>query len=250
MEAVTSYHLWSIGRCWENPRSFWLLFLRNLDNSHSRQAQTWVRDGSSPSILKSSSFHLYLLLFSTFSPRLLPTPPTLYPPSSFCFPSPTGRGTGNRDNSMCMSLHCTTIFGWSSELELAYFCIPLHTLGYVCPPLHTSIHPHTFADYTLHTCLPLSSCIPLCTFAYSQVPPLGHIPRIFARMKASNDAIPKACVQVIHVLADSDVSCKIVKVHICVAEIEDIPLRILVALLCSKCSSVELPLRVGLIRTM
>ena len=69
-------------------------------------------------------------------------------------------------------------------------------------------------------------------------------------MKASNDAIPKACVQVIHVLADSDVSCKIVKVHICVAEIEDIPLRILVALLCSKCSSVELPLRVGLIRTV
>ena len=47
MEAVTSYQLWSTGRCWENPRSFWLLFWRNLDSLHSRQAQTWVRDGSS-----------------------------------------------------------------------------------------------------------------------------------------------------------------------------------------------------------
>lgn len=233
MEVVISYQLWSTGRCWENPRSFWLLFLRNLDNWHSRQAQTWVRDSSSSSVLKPSSFHLYL--FSTFllptpyhpsaslflsSPKSssfhlissslpsspLPPPSTPYPPSSFCFPSPTGRGTGNRDNSMCMSLHCTAIFGWSSELETVYFCIPLHTLGYVCPPLHTSIHPHTSADYTLHSCLPLSPCIPLCTLAYSQVPPLGHIPRIFARMKASNDAIPKACVQVVHVLADSDVS--------------------------------------------
>ena len=39
-----------------------------------------------------------------------------------------------------------------------------------------------------------------------QVPPLGHIPRILGRMKASNDAIPRACAMVIHVLADSDVS--------------------------------------------
>ena len=38
-----------------------------------------------------------------------------------------------------------------------------------------------------------------------QVPPLGHIPRILARMKASNDAIPKACMQVINVLAESEV---------------------------------------------
>lgn len=39
-----------------------------------------------------------------------------------------------------------------------------------------------------------------------QVPPLGHIPRILARMKASSsDAIPKACVEVIHILADSEV---------------------------------------------
>ena len=39
-----------------------------------------------------------------------------------------------------------------------------------------------------------------------QVPPLGHIPRILARMKASSsDAIPKACVEVVHILADSEV---------------------------------------------
>lgn len=39
-----------------------------------------------------------------------------------------------------------------------------------------------------------------------QVPPLGHIPRILGRMKATNDAIPRSCAMVIHVLADSDVS--------------------------------------------
>ena len=104
---------------------------------------------------------------------------TLYPPSSFCFPSPTGRGTGNRDNSMCVSLHCTTIFGWSSELELAYFytplytlgyvCPPLYTLGYVCPPLHTLLHPHTnIIHNSPHTCLPVPLCITLCTLAYSR----------------------------------------------------------------------------------
>lgn len=38
-----------------------------------------------------------------------------------------------------------------------------------------------------------------------QVPPLGHIPRILARMKANNDAIPKSCLQVINVLAESEV---------------------------------------------
>ena len=43
-------------------------------------------------------------------------------------------------------------------------------------------------------------------FGFSfQVPPLGHIPRILARMKASNEAIPKSCVQVINVLAESEV---------------------------------------------
>ncbi|XP_064389866.1 dnaJ homolog subfamily C member 13-like [Halichondria panicea] len=38
-----------------------------------------------------------------------------------------------------------------------------------------------------------------------QVPPLGHIPRILARMKADNEVIPKACLQVTHILADSEV---------------------------------------------
>jgi len=36
---------------------------------------------------------------------------------------------------------------------------------------------------------------------------MGHIPRIFACMKSKNDAIPKSCVQVALVLADSSVSC-------------------------------------------
>ena len=38
-----------------------------------------------------------------------------------------------------------------------------------------------------------------------QVPPLGHIPRIFERMNSDNDAIPKACVEVVNVLAGSEV---------------------------------------------
>lgn len=38
-----------------------------------------------------------------------------------------------------------------------------------------------------------------------QVPPLGHIPRILARMKANNDVVPKACLQVVNVLAESEV---------------------------------------------
>ena len=141
MEVVTSCQLWSIGRCWENPRSFWLLFLRNLDNWHSQQAQTWVRDGSNPYVLK-SSFLLYLLLFSTFSPRLFSPLPTPYPPSSFCFPSPTGRGTGNCDNSMCVSLHCTTIFGWSSELD----CILLYTSAHswICLPTFAHFNTSTY----------------------------------------------------------------------------------------------------------
>lgn len=38
-----------------------------------------------------------------------------------------------------------------------------------------------------------------------QVPPLGHLPCIFERMNADNDAIPKSCVEVINVLASSGV---------------------------------------------
>ncbi|KAL5489677.1 hypothetical protein EMCRGX_G018795 [Ephydatia muelleri] len=38
-----------------------------------------------------------------------------------------------------------------------------------------------------------------------QVPPLGHIPRIFERMRAGNESIPRACVLVVQVLAESDV---------------------------------------------
>lgn len=38
-----------------------------------------------------------------------------------------------------------------------------------------------------------------------QVPPLGHLPRIFERMNADNDAIPKACVEVVDVLSGSGV---------------------------------------------
>ena len=44
------------------------------------------------------------------------------------------------------------------------------------------------------------------TLLLSQVPPMGHIPRIFACMKSKNDAIPMSCVQVALVLADSTVS--------------------------------------------
>ena len=39
-----------------------------------------------------------------------------------------------------------------------------------------------------------------------QVPPLGHIPRIFDRMNADNDAIPKSCVEVVNSMAVSEVS--------------------------------------------
>lgn len=39
-----------------------------------------------------------------------------------------------------------------------------------------------------------------------QVPPLGHIPRIYDRMNADNDAIPKVCVEVVNALAVSEVS--------------------------------------------
>jgi len=39
---------------------------------------------------------------------------------------------------------------------------------------------------------------------------MGHIPRIFACMKSKNDAIPKSCVHVALVLADSTVSSLLV----------------------------------------
>ena len=54
----------------------------------------------------------------------------------------------------------------------------------------------------------MQACV--CLFAAQpsladQVPPLGHIPRIFERMNSDNDAIPKACVEVMNVLASSEV---------------------------------------------
>ena len=50
----------------------------------------------------------------------------------------------------------------------------------------------------------------VCLFAAQpsmadQVPPLGHIPKIFERMNADNDAIPKSCVEVVNGLAVSEV---------------------------------------------
>ncbi len=38
-----------------------------------------------------------------------------------------------------------------------------------------------------------------------QVPPLGHLPLLFDRLQADNDAIPKACMEVINVLSSSEV---------------------------------------------
>jgi len=44
---------------------------------------------------------------------------------------------------------------------------------------------------------------------------MGHIPRIFACMKSKRDVIPKSCVQVALVLADSTVSRLSVLCHVC-----------------------------------
>ena len=44
---------------------------------------------------------------------------------------------------------------------------------------------------------------------------MGHIPRIFACMKSKRDVIPKSCVQVALVLADSTVSRLSFLCHIC-----------------------------------
>ena len=38
-----------------------------------------------------------------------------------------------------------------------------------------------------------------------QVPPLGHLPRIFERMNADHDVIPKACLEAACVLSGSEV---------------------------------------------
>lgn len=38
-----------------------------------------------------------------------------------------------------------------------------------------------------------------------QVPPLGHMPLLFDRMQADQDAIPKSCVEVVNVLAGSEI---------------------------------------------
>ena len=38
-----------------------------------------------------------------------------------------------------------------------------------------------------------------------QVPPLGHLPRMFERMNADNDIIPKACLEAVNVLSSSEV---------------------------------------------
>ena len=54
-----------------------------------------------------------------------------------------------------------------------------------------------------------TACVCLFTAQPSladQVPPLGHIPRILACMKVSHDVIPKSCLQVVHILADSEVT--------------------------------------------
>ncbi len=83
----------------------------------------------------------------------------------------------------------------------------METVTEACVCLFTA--QPSLADQVSHT-LPRT----MQTFCHSiiygpipfQVPPLGHIPRILARMKAENDAIPKACLQVTHILADSEVS--------------------------------------------
>ena len=102
-----------------------------------------------------------------------------------------------------------------------------HTMGTegtscVCAYTHTHTHTHTHShshthSHTLHAChsqgeiLETVTTACVCLFTHQptladQVPPLGHIPRILGRMKATNDAIPRSCAMVVHVLADSDVS--------------------------------------------
>ena len=48
-----------------------------------------------------------------------------------------------------------------------------------------------------------------------QVPPLGHMPLLFDRMQADQDAIPKSCVEVVNVLAGSEV-CMYMYVYVCI----------------------------------
>ena len=79
---------------------------------------------------------------------------------------------------------------------------------HVCVHVTVSLPPLSTQGETLETVT--TACV--CLFTHQttladQVPPLGHIPRILGRMKATNDIIPRSCALVIHVLADSDVSC-------------------------------------------
>ena len=98
---------------------------------------------------------------------------------------PPGWGIGDGNNSLCVSVHCPA-YSRRSGIVLC----------------HTS-----HSNFTLF-------------HSSFQVPPLGHIPRILARMKASSsDAIPKACVEVVHILADSEVSEDAQVVIICFAQI-------------------------------
>ena len=87
----------------------------------------------------------------------------------------------------------------------------------VCVHVTVSLPPLSTQGETLETVT--TACV--CLFTHQttladQVPPLGHIPRILGRMKATNDIIPRSCALVIHVLADSDVSCVCVCVSLCV----------------------------------
>ena len=48
-----------------------------------------------------------------------------------------------------------------------------------------------------------------------QVPPLGHMPLLFDRMQADQDAIPKSCVEVVNVLAGSEVCTYVCMYYVC-----------------------------------
>lgn len=74
------------------------------------------------------------------------------------------------------------------------------------PQQHIYTHTHTQGQ-VLETVTNAACCLFVAQPSLAdQVPPLGHIPRIFERMRAANESIPRACVLVIQVLAESDVS--------------------------------------------
>ena len=168
MEVMTSYQLWSIGRCWENPRSFWLLFLRNLDNWHSQQAQTWVRDGSSPSALKSSFFHLYLI--STF---LLPSP---LPSSANPLPSlilllpftHRERNWKPWQQHVCVSsLHNHLwLIKWARLYTSVYLCTLLDMFAHLCTLQYIHIHLLTTLCIAVFSCPLVYLCALLHTPRY------------------------------------------------------------------------------------